>query len=330
MSNHHDPEVDSWKRPLFLETQLELFEWLLQASAEDISEVDSLSFTLIVPSHFDAELEFENIKTGLRKLPNVKSFSIHKRPEDCLNRTHHQLYDDILRCLGRIYPRLHSVGAHTDDHSLNFLRSLEHLRILQFTGFATNTPMETLSVLSRLRHLVHIEIVPSLNRTGPSPTRGAPCLSREVLRSLRNLHHMTLRETRATDASAPAFFTTPFLLSLASMRRAPLSRLSVDLTDFAPDPGVAQTFGGFLASSHLRQLSLLWSEGGAGANSEILACLPRSLVHLSFNRVDVGGLETINWKRKAKMLPSLQELNIKVMEEDKAVRNILIYVINFY
>jgi hypothetical protein len=324
MRNYHDPEADYWKRPIAFETQLELYQWLLQVRAEELSEVDSLSFTLMVPSHFDAELELENVKTALRKLPNVKYLFLHKRPEDTFNRTHHQLYDEILRSLGRIYPRLHAIGAHTDDHSLNFLRSLEHLRKLQFTGFATNTPMETLSVLSRLRHLVHIEIVPTLNSTAPSPTRGVPCLSREVLRSLRNVKHITLRETRAIDISAPAFFTIPFLQSLAGMTRAPLTRLSVELTDFAPDDSVVQTFGSFLASSHLRQLSLHWGNGGSASEAALLDALPRSLVHLSVNRVDVVGLETVSWKRRARMLPSLQGLTIKLMEEDNAVRMTLI------
>jgi hypothetical protein len=318
MSNHQDPEAEVFGKPLVFESQHDLYEWLLQACATDLSEIDSLSFTLILPSIHDPELELENVQAAMRALPNVGSFAMYKRLEDCSNATHHKLYDDILRRISKIYPKLVAIGVHTDDHSLNFLRSFEHLRKLQFTGFAASTPMETLAVLSRLRHLVHIEIVPALH-SSVSPTRGAPCLSREVVRSLRHLKHMTLRESRASDPSAPAFFTMPFLMSLTGMARVPLTRLSVELTDFAPDSRVAQQFGAFLAASHLKRLSVLWGDGGAGADAEMLSKLPRSLVHLVFNRIHVNGLEMVAEKKRAGQLPFLADVTIKAAEEDSTV-----------
>jgi len=174
-----------------------------------------------------------------------------------------------------------------------------------------------LSVLLRLRYLTHIEIIPSLG--GVSPSRGQPCLSREVMRSLRNLRHLTLRESLASDPSAPIFFTSSFLLSLAGMTRSPLSRLSVDLTDFAPDPRTTQVFGAYLAGSNVKRLNIEWGEGGSGADAALLNQLPRELQVLRVNRIDTQGLELLAWRKRSNSLPALKELTILASEEDREV-----------
>jgi hypothetical protein len=321
MSSLRDPEDDVWNHPLIFESQTDLYDWLNHASLQDLGSVDSLSFTLTLPSQFDSSVEHEALRAALAVLPNVRAFSIYKCSDEGYGRDYHEFYDAVLRRIPKYYPNLKSVAAHTNDHSLDFLRQLPRLRKLQFTGFALSTPMETLSILSRLRHLVHIELMPSLPYSflaqDARPTRNNPCLTREVLRSLRQLRHMTLRQNAHPEPTS--LFSLPFLSALQgglSRSSSPLTRLSVDLSDFAPDASLARTFGTFVGASNLRRLSIAYGAGaGAGADLEVLAALPRRLVELKVDRADAGGLEVLLAARREGKLPGLKTVGIAGLED---------------
>lgn len=316
MSSQGESEDTTFEPTLSFESQAGLITWIQRASSNDLAEVDSLTLTITAPQSSNVNVESSNILAAFRALHRVKYLCLRKTQDSCSNPSHTYLYDSILRNISQCYPKLTFFAIHTNHHSLDSLRSLTHLRTLQFTGFTTSTPMESLSSLARLRHLAHIILVPSPCQHRSSPTS---CLTREVLRSLRTLRHITLRESTSDDDEAPTLFNTPFIAALAGMTRAPLARLSIELGDSAPDESISRTFGAFLATSHLRRLNVHWGEGGAGADVWLLGCLPRSMRVVRVNRLDADGLEYLAERRKGGTLPLLSDVVIQISGEDRAV-----------
>jgi hypothetical protein len=326
-------------RPLAFESQHELHAWLAHSSSVDQQQVDALSFTLIHSEDSDLELEKDAMIQSLQYLPNVRSLAVYKLPQDRYRNVHRQLYDELLRRTAKLWPRLESIAVHTDDHHLGFLRGLQYLRKLQFTGFSASSPMETSAILSHLRHLTDVEIIPALGPPGPrnnmsaaysvsassqSSTRN-PSLTREVLRSLRGLKSFTLREARATNPSAPAFFTSTFLLGLASATSGvSLSKVTVELADFSPDPEAELRFAQFLAGSHVKHVDIQWGDFNTNRGSVgevVMEALPRTVVTVRTRGLGRGeALKKLAEKRRTGTLKDLIEITIIVSDADREVR----------
>jgi hypothetical protein len=310
------------------ETQNDLYTWITRADTEHLSDVDALSFSVKLDNDASLDEERENLQIALLALPKIRSLSLYKSIEDSHRPAYHALYDSILWKLGKLYPGLRSLAVHTDDHMLGFLRSLPRLQRLQFTGFSQSSPMETLEVLTHLRHMVDLQVTPTLGPARPDgavllrapPAARHPCLTREVLRGLRGLRAMTLRESRAANPAAPAFFTGAFLRAMAGApsARAGLVLLNVALDDFAPDDGEVQLLASFLAASRLRSLTIRWPGGVAG---EILGALPRTVEELCFVGLSAASLAILAARKRAGQLPALEILTVTVAEEDREVRS---------
>jgi hypothetical protein len=321
MSSQSGSEDTAFESTLSFESHGVLIAWSRRASSSQLADVDSLTVTITSPQTSNLHVESSTILNALQAFPRIRHLSLPKGPEDCSDPSHTQLYDLVLRTIHQCCPKLTFLSIYTNHHSLDFLRPLTHLRTLQFTGFTTSTPMESLSSLARLRHLAHIILIPSPCQHRHSPS---PCLTREVLRSLRTLHHITLRENNVDpNDETPTIFDASFIAALAGMTRAPLVRLSIDLGDSTPEESVSRTFGAFLATSHLRQLNVHWGDGGAGADVWVMGCLPRSMRIVKVNRLDADGLEYLLQRRRGGTLPLLSEVIVQVESEDAEVSAIL-------
>jgi hypothetical protein len=326
-----------YRRPLTFESQEYLYTWLEQSETSNLHNVDALSVCLKLDDtaalansndihgyrSVAAENELSRMQRALELMPNITTLAIYKhladeRPE------YRQLYDEILRSLGRLFPQLKSLAIHTDSHSLNFLRHLPAIQRLQFTGFAASSPMETEAILSHLRHLQDIEIIPSLRSidcSPPSPRRTLlqPCLSREVLRSLR-CKGLSINESQTLSPSAPSFWTPTFLHAMPSLRRHCLTKFGVVLDDFAPDAKCVGLFCSFLRQSHVQDLTVEW-DGAADILNDVLDALPRSLVSIRLGRF-VGMvavltlLDEISQRKTNGLVPGLKEL--VVVQDDSS------------
>lgn len=319
-----------YNRPLTFESQQDLFIWLDKIGSSDLLNVDALSFCVKLETsqtpdfdgnsdHIEAgvENELKLLQSALRKLPNVTTLAVYKHLSD--DRPEYlRLYNRILQSLSNLYPRLKSLAAHTDSLTLDFLRHLPLIERLQFTGFSESSPMETEAILSHLRHLKDIELIPSLRPPGFQPSSSRrntlkPSLSRDVLRNLR-IKSLDINESQKINRSAPAFWTPSFLGILPALNRHSLTRFGVVLDDFAPDANCVHMFCDFLRQSHLRDLTVEW-ESAADIVSRILEALPRSLNSLRLGRT-VGDetvltvLNELSSRKEAGRFPNLQELVI--------------------
>jgi hypothetical protein len=153
--------------PLVFESQHDLYQWLNESKEIDAQQVDAISFSLALDNTQSPVVEKAALFKYMGLLPNLRSLSVYKLSADRYNSSYNQLYDDFLKQVSKLWPKLEVIAAHTDDHHLNFLRGLQHLRKLQFTGYSTASPMETATVLTGLRYLTDIELFPALGPTIP-------------------------------------------------------------------------------------------------------------------------------------------------------------------
>lgn len=218
----------------------------------------------------------EELGVALARFRGVRRFSLYKT-DNVRSYLYRDFYDLALAKVTQEFPALHSLAFHSDEHSLDFLKHLQYLRQLRFTGHSKSTPMETLNILSRLRHLAGIELIRSIrpkvhdgldvDLSGPNSVS----LTREVIRELRGLKIFAIEE-RSNHNGSPAFFTPGFLQTLASSQRISLQRMSVSL-DFVPVLSAQHSFGAFLAVSSIKHLEILWPR----LDADLMEFLPRSI-----------------------------------------------------
>jgi hypothetical protein len=320
-----------YRQPLAFESQYDLYVWLERVGTSNLQNVDALSICIKLEDNRPvaerngnysqhsvvAGDELGRIQLAFQHMPNVTTLAVYKHLSD-ERMEYMQLYDGVLRSLNRMFPHIKSLAAHTDSHSLDFLRHMCSIERLQFTGFASSSPMETEAILSHLRHLTEIEIIPSLRSRDyrpPSPRRTSlqPCLSREVLRSLR-LTGLIIHESQSLNHSAPEFWTAVFLQVIPALRRHSFTKFGVVLDDFAPDANCAELFCTFLKQSHIQNLTVEW-DGAIDIASDVLDALPRALIFLRLGRL-VGSiaaatlLNEISIRKTSGQIPNLREVVI--------------------
>jgi hypothetical protein len=225
------------------------------------------------------------------------------------------LYTDyylaILRRVTADLPYLTMVQFHSDEYPLTFIKTLPGLRKISFTGYSRNSPMETASIFSRLRHLEELEIIlPTTPKVfgGLELETALPktlSLTREVIRDLRGLKSFTLRERNNQYNLSPVFCTAHFIQALDSTHRPSLQHLKIDL-DFTPDITTQRAIRALCSSSHLRRIDIIWP----GMRGDLLNSLPKTLTSLrtapTFGRPSYWVLQVLQWRRTN--VPLLREI----------------------
>lgn len=318
-----------FQRPLSFRSQSELELWLSSVDTNYTSGVRVLHMTLqdldslpaggtghqSWPSVSLLELyrdETERIATLLSKFPSITDFSLSK-PETIRSYYYNDFYFTVARKVATELPGLHGFTYFSDEHSFEFVKSLHNLRRFSFTGYSKNTPMETQSVLSRLRHLEELEII--LPRT-PTVLGGlemenafpkSQSLTREVIRDLRGLKSFTLRERLDQYDPSPVFCTSRIIQALESGHRNSLQTLTIDL-DFVPDVPCQRAIQALCKTSTLRHIDIIWP----GIRADLANSLPMSLVSLRTSplvgRPPYWVMLVLQWKKAE--LPNMRELSL--------------------
>ncbi|KAF2673455.1 hypothetical protein BT63DRAFT_475973 [Microthyrium microscopicum] len=307
-----------YRRPLTFESQDDLYTWIQRAGTSNLHHVDALSFSLVLSEHVGltngnhgqssivADEECARLRSTLQLMSNVTKLAVYKLPHD--NRAEYTaLYDTLLRSLNTCFPNLTDLTVHTDNHSLAFLLA-QWKPSQRFPAFDI---LQTWDIIPSLRPAA-TQLLAWGSHSRPLGT--SPCLTREVLRSLRP-EGLSIRESLILNPSAPAFFNSTFLPALNAVRRHTLFRFEVVLENFAPDPQTTLLFCPFLESSHIRQLVIEWSSA-VGIDSVVLRCLPRSLRALRLGKVStpqdaIQLLSILEGRKLGGQLPNLQEITVE-------------------
>jgi hypothetical protein len=309
------------EQPLVFQSQTELFIWLEQVQNRkldgvrtltlylqdlDISSLDDeFSWPILSPMEL-YQLEADKILSMLKPMSGVRELSIYH-----VANVQSYLYENFVTMVLKKIPaqffNLKSFSYHSDGHPVDFLKSLTSLRELRFTGYSKSTPMETLSVLSRLRHLRSVELIPPVipeviggfGLDSALPTTLS--VTRDVIRGLRRLESLTIRE--ASDyLMSPAYMTATFVKSIDSRHRMSLQRFEISIT-FTPDTSCQRALQSLLLHSSMRHISLVWPK----LNDRMMEALPRTTETL---RVSPFSDRAPHWvlkevQRRRKELPNL-------------------------
>jgi hypothetical protein len=282
-----------YRRPHIFSSQAELASWIQQVDSKHLDQVEDISLYLqdleVIP--LDAqhtwpevsllelyEFNIPKILADISKLPNIQHFALYK-PDKVRSYLYRDFYSAALNKILLQLPALRTLKFHSDDDRLDFLKTLPDLRHLAFTGHAKNTPMETLNILSRLRHLTNIELIPSVT---PDVAGGAEwaylsslkslSLTRDVIKGLRGLKNFTIYESGDENTQTWSFFSQSFLQALDSGNRTSLQRLRVVL-DSTPNAETQKSFQALLAASSLKHVDVSWPL----LDADLIHNLPRTV-----------------------------------------------------
>lgn len=314
--------------PISFKSQYDLVEWISAVGGAYPKRVRKLHLILqdleVLPASRDSghlswpslsllelyQSEAEKVVELLTRLPRLTELSF-LQPESVRSYLYTDYYLAILRRVTAGLPYLNAVQFHSDGYPLSFIKTLPGLRKISFTGYSRNSPMETASIFSRLRHLEELEIIlpstPSvfggleLETTLPKTLS----LTREVIRELRGLRSFTLQERKNQHNSSPRFCTAHFIQALDSVHRSSLQALRIDL-DFTPEVTTQRAIRALCSSSHLKHIDIVWP----GMRGDLLNSLPKTLISLrtapTFGRPSYWVLQVLQWRRVN--VPLLREI----------------------
>jgi hypothetical protein len=284
------------EQPLIFRSQTELFVWLEQVQDRNLNRVKSLTLYLQDLDMLSLEddlswphtslielykLEADKILSMLKPLSRVKELSIY-HSESVQSYLYETFFTMVLKTIGSKFPALRTFSYHSDGHPVDFLKSLTNLRELRFTGYSKSTPMETLSALSRLRHLKSVELIPPIVpevNGGLDIDSGLPStlsMTRDVVKGIRRLERLTIREV-SDYLMSPAFLTASFIQSIDSRHRTSLQRLEISVK-FTPDASCQRAIQVLLQSSSIRHVGLVWPK----LDDRMIGTLPRTTATLRF------------------------------------------------
>ncbi|KIW08209.1 hypothetical protein, variant 1 [Verruconis gallopava] len=314
--------------PVTFNSQYDLVEWFSTVGPTYARGVKKLHLTIqdleVLPANRDSahlswpslsllelyQSEAEKVTELLSRFPNVIELSLLK-PETVRSYLYSDYYLAILRKTTADLSHLKSIEFHSDEYPLQFAKSLPALRKLSFTGYSRSSPMETSSILSRLRHLEELELILPTTPTvfgGLEIETTLPktlSLTREVIRDLRGLKSFVLRELKDSFNRLPVFCTSRFIQALDSTHRPTLQKLKIDLS-FTPDVPSQRAIKALCSSSNLKHIDVVWP----GMRGDLLNSLPKNLVSLrtapTFGRPPYWVMQVVQWKRAD--LPNLREL----------------------
>ncbi|KAF2431217.1 hypothetical protein EJ08DRAFT_696605 [Tothia fuscella] len=322
---HNEAERLVYQRPQHFSSQSALRSWTEQVPRKYLHQVRDITLVLqdleIAPLDYDPSSpsvslldiyhqKAQHIANVLSRFPRVTHLALYK-PEMVRSCLYREFYGLVLAKVTRQCSALYSLSWHSDQHNLDFLKSLEHLRRLRFTGYSRSTPMETASILSRLRHLRDIALImpcqPSVYdtlETDPIPPRFTS-LTREVIKELRGLECFSIEER-----GEPIFFTSGFLQALYSGQRSSLQTIMISL-DCTPLPITQRSLEHMLSTSSIKHVEISWPL----LDGDLMKALPRSIEKLgvplfssglSPSRLSLGIL--LNLQERKRDLPKLTQV----------------------
>jgi len=276
------------EQPLIFRSQTELFVWLEKVQDRNLDGVKTLTLylqdllsledDLLWPNTSLMELyklEADKILSMLKPLSGVKELSIY-HVETVQSYLYETFFTLVLKKIGSQFSALKIFSYHSDGHPVDFLKSLTNLRELRFTGYSKSTPMETLGILSRLRHLNSVDLIPPVIpevNGGLDIDSGLPStlsMTRDVIKGLRRLETLTIREASDYPMS-PAFLTARFIQSIDSRHRMSLQKLEISV-NFTPDTPCQRALQVLLQSSSIRHVGLIWPK----IDDRMVRTLPRT------------------------------------------------------
>ncbi|TID25132.1 hypothetical protein E2P81_ATG04236 [Venturia nashicola] len=279
------------EQPLVFQSQTELFIWLEQVRDRNLEGVKSLTLYVRDLDMLSLEddlswpnaslielyqLEADKILSMLKNLSGVKDLRIY-HPSSVQSYLYGSFFTMILKKVASLFPGLRTFSYHSDGHPVDFLKSFTNLRELRFTGYSKSTPMETLSTLSRLRHLTRVELIPPVIpevNGGIDIDSGLPStlsMTRDVIKGVRRLERLSIREV-SDYLMSPAYLTASFIQSVDSRHRTVLQKFEV-VVKFTPDASCQRAIQNLLRSSALRHVALVWPK----LDERIVRTLSRSL-----------------------------------------------------
>ncbi|QDS75478.1 hypothetical protein FKW77_004516 [Venturia effusa] len=279
------------EQPLVFRSQTELFTWLEQVQDRNLEGVKSLTLSVqdldVLCLEDDLswpnaslmelyQLEADKILSLLKPLSGVHDLSIY-HSASVQSYLYETFFTMVLKKLGHQFPDLRTFSYHSDGHPIDFLKSFTNLRELRFTGYSKSTPMETLSALSRLRHLSSVELIPPVIpkvNGGIDIDSGLPSIlsmTREVVKGIRRLERLTIREV-SDYLMSPVYLTASFIQSIDSRHRVSLQSFEVAVK-FTPDAFSQRAIQNLLQSPGLRHVGLVWPK----LVNRMIRTLPRAV-----------------------------------------------------
>jgi len=305
---HQEGEPLLYHRPQIFESQTQLFVWLATIGWEHLHEVNTLRLRLEDVNTSEAkeysaltagstlrddyEESWEQLDKSVHQLPEVKDFCLWKTTSTHNQKSYNILYGQALRNVAKWWPQLKYIAFQGCEHPISFVKAIQEIERLSFTGFSTSSPMETEAIFSRLRHLKEINIIlpqhASNTNAAEQIDRSRSCLSltRQVIKNIRGLKTFSICDTLNRPGDAPAFFTPDFLQALNASHRIFLRTFRVWL-DFKPGDSAESAFHSLIASSSLHHLTAIWP----GLDHQILRYLPKTLFTLRISLPDNQPLE---------------------------------------
>ncbi|KAF2799582.1 hypothetical protein K505DRAFT_370891 [Melanomma pulvis-pyrius CBS 109.77] len=274
-----------FQRPILFRGQIALYHWLDQVPETHLHHVTEITLELqnvdmrplLSPIASTAstsstsklltwelhELELDRLDQALRRLQNIKTFTIRALPER-QSFLYREFLAKVLESLGSLYPNLSSLSLQGNLHhqSLSFLSSLQELSSLSFDGFSSSSPVETASILSNLTHLTNLSLVCQHTLLTPTThmhssfTSKRQSLTTPVFLAMRQLASLSLNETMHPATTTSLFFTPEVLTPLRD--HTSLNSLSIRLSH-APNTETLEAFEDFLEHAlAIHRLELDW------------------------------------------------------------------------
>jgi hypothetical protein len=315
-----------YRRPQTFHSQTELSSWLQITNSRHFDQVENVTLYLqdldVIP--LDAgqswptvpllelyHAEVQKSISDFAKLPNVRHLAIHK-PDNVRSYLYPDFYvSATIKISQRL--KLRSLAFHSDEASLDFLKALPDLRKLSFTGYSKSTPMETLNILSRLRHLTSIELV---QLAAPKVVGGldfdlslieSQSLTRDVIKGLRGLKSFAICEFRNQSTQRWTFFSQGFLQALDTGHRTSLRHIRIAL-EHTPNSECQRFFNTLLTASSLKHIEVSWP----AMDASLAQSLPRTVETLRVSpsalRPPYWILNALQWRKRE--LPLLREVEL--------------------
>lgn len=296
---HNESKPLLFRRPLIFRTQHDLYNWMQLVTSEWYKLVISLhiGITDVIDQSLRTAVEHSCVNTwdqyhadaqknffACLQFPNVVDYTLEPLFEIRTDEQHEYL-QLLLSRIPIQWPMLERIRFGSAGQKLSWLKSMPDLRMISSTGFSGSTPMETVTILSRLRHLTDLELEwpPRVHTAAGELTNNQIAKSgiknqsftRETIKGFRGLRRIRIHERKTLMSDPAAYFNNGFLQALDSSHRASLRTFEADL-NFAPSPAAERSIFNLLHLSSLRNIDLHWP----GFNEQLLDFLPPSVVTL--------------------------------------------------
>jgi hypothetical protein len=315
-----------YRRSQTFQSQEELSSWLERIDSRYFDRVENVTLHLqdlgVLPlaeeqfwptvSLFDLyRVEAERLLADFARLPNIRHLAIYKS-DSVRSYLYNEFYGSSVIKISREL-QLRTLAFHSDEISLDFLKALPNLRGLSFTGYSKSTPMETLNILSHLRHLTSIKLVQLVTPTVVDNLNldlslsNFQSLTRDVIKGLRGLKSFTITESGDQIAHTWTPFTQGFIQALDSGHRTSLQDIRIAL-EHTPDSECQRSFSTLLTASSLKHIEVSWP----ALDASLVQSLPRTVETLSVppstSRPPYWILNAIQWRKRE--LPLLREVRL--------------------